>query len=231
MGESVSCNGTNHCISLYDCGNICGCQLQNSWYTHTLFQRLSHTLSHSFFLIRPFLHTLSHTHLPSVQEAQLTTVHSWFGILAITLFCGSYVMGLYMWGMKLSQGGNEGGDGKSSERGTIRRGVHVALGGSTLLAVTVAICTGIMNYLGRSGCVNSTVVSQQGSEQTADYTSLPPACTISNGLGVVVAGATVCTLATVAWRAILLSSGGILDPVGGYSAPEEEGRQYAARPR
>jgi len=141
-------------------------------------------------------------------------------------------MGLYIWGMKLSQGGNEGGNGKSSERGTIRRGIHVALGGSTLLAVTLAICTGIMNYMGRSGCVNSTAASPPGTEQTADYMSLPPACKISNGLGMVVTGATVCTLATVGWRAILLSSdsGSGQDPVGGYSAPDEEGRQYVARP-
>ena len=142
-------------------------------------------------------------------------------------------MGLYMWGVKLSKGdterGHEGGIGKGIEGGTIRRGVHVAMGGSTLLAVSVAICTGIMDYMGRSGCsVNVT----SGSEQKADYTSLSPACKLSNGLGVVVAGATVCTLATVAWRAILRSGdgGSSLGPVGGYSVPEMEGRQYVATP-
>ena len=133
-------------------------------------------------------------------------------------------MGLYMWGVKLSGGTNEGdngGDGgKGNGRGTIRRGVHVALGGSTLLAVTVAICTGIMNYMGRLGCsAASSSTSGQGSEQSADYNSLPSACKLSNGLGVVVAGATVCTLAAVGWRAVLVSGGGSFGPAGGYSVP------------
>ena len=132
----------------------------------------------------------------SANEPQLTTLHSWLGVLAVLLFCLAYGYGL------ITLAAPSGPPPESDRAGWVRAG-HRALGGSALILVAVTAVTGVMNFLTRGGC---SYVAPAGS-LLPTYGSLPDGCKVGNGLAIVVALSLVAAVSVVIRRHQLLGAG------------------------
>jgi hypothetical protein len=128
-------------------------------------------------------------------ESSLSTEHSWLGIGALCLFCVNYLLGSTM--AILTQWFPT-----SPIKTKLPLGfVHKFLGLSCF-AFTVAACvTGIMEQIGRGGCSYIGVDLTEVEDNPAkNYHSMPDACKIANGLGVVMVIASTTAVLAVASR-------------------------------
>jgi hypothetical protein len=126
----------------------------------------------------------------------LTTMHSWLGVAAVSILGVNYLMGLGM-GL-LTQHSPDSILHKAFPLVTIHRTIGLIAFGLTVLAIE----TGIMNVTGRGGCYYTTYDGTQGVDvnPAANYPNLPEDCRLVNGMGITVLLAAIMVYIAVATR-------------------------------
>lgn len=115
----------------------------------------------------------------------LTTVHSWLGVMNIAVFALNFLFGCFMGCLKACFE-----DPPLIAKAINLKRIHQALGFSALGFTILSIETGIMDQLGQGSCnylYDSTITFGADVNPSDNYSQLPDACKIANGLGVIVA--------------------------------------------
>jgi hypothetical protein len=132
-------------------------------------------------------------------EDSLVTLHSWLGVAALCSFCVAYLWGALM--AFLSKFYPDCPIRKTLDM----RSIHKVLS-LTVFAFTVStVVTGIMDHMGRSGCnyvgIKITAVEEN---PASNYNSIPGACKVANGLGMVVMISSITAMIAVSLRKSLV---------------------------
>ena len=132
------------------------------------------------------------------KSPNLTTIHSWLGILTTC----SYVLN-FLWGMIMAL------LTKFNPDSTIRKNIdlsmiHICIGLTAFGLTLVTIISGIMDQLVEGSCFYT---NQSVNNPIRNYPNLPDACKIANGLGIVVTITTILVFITVLIRHTNLTTG------------------------
>ena len=119
------------------------------------------------------------------NRANLSSLHSWYGISAACIFAANLLMGLTKEFMKSSSIEETAGH-------LILVHFHRFTGATSIIVTTIAVSTGIVTFLGDDIC-SYAVTSYQWNPANS-YDSLLPACTLANGLGITVLAGTILAL-------------------------------------
>lgn len=116
------------------------------------------------------------------KEPNLTSMHSWLGVAAVSLYCVNFLWGKFM-GLLTACYPNS----------IIRKAfpmlaIHKAIGLVSFGITMCAVETGIMDATGRGGCYYTTYDGTQGVDKNPaeKYKDLPDDCQLANGLGITV---------------------------------------------
>jgi hypothetical protein len=145
------------------------------------------------------------------KSPALTTMHSWVGVAAISLFCFNFLLGSAMGYCKVF----------CPDLTLIRRlkplNIHKFLGGGALALSAAALVAGVMNELPQGACWGSVPLGMVDHDPGEHYDQLPPECMQGGGAGiaVLVAGlsAVLAVLVRRGMRANLFRSA-LVSPVG-----------------
>lgn len=110
----------------------------------------------------------------------LTTIHSFIGLAAILFFFQNYVLGIFYFLTSLSW--------MPSEKRKVYMPFHVFLGTFSLMASALAVQTGLMELLAKSGVCYYDLTSAD-TNPAANYHLLPAGCRVGNGAGICVLAA------------------------------------------
>ena len=121
-----------------------------------------------------------------IYTAKLTSLHSWYGMMAASLYCLNFVIGITKSILKFLSLDSIGVF-------KVLKLIHPILGILSIAATGVATSTGIVSYLGADFCS----VSAAGWDPVKGYRAIPQVCKIANGLGVVVITAVFLTISGV----------------------------------
>ena len=131
------------------------------------------------------------------DSQQLTTMHSWIGVLNIAVFGSTFVWGLVM--ALLTQFVPN-----SSLRKTISwLPVHKLLVYFTLFLTILSIETGIMDFFNSGGCVAPSPAGDSSNPVT-NYIDIPQGCKIGNGLGITVIVAGMFIFLSIYYRSVAI---------------------------
>ena len=132
------------------------------------------------------------TYKNSELEANLTDVHEWMGVAAMSLYFANFLVGIFKSLNFLNPGTSDPVRSLSSPIDTtkvvlkqVATVAHWMLGLATVYFVSLAILTGISTYLS-GGRVCGFKVGQKDLNPASRYEQLPGACQLGNGLGVAV---------------------------------------------
>jgi len=109
----------------------------------------------------------------SPTQANLTSLHSWYGIAAACLYMTNVFLGLIKVCIR-----------KETEAHNRFISLHRFVGFTAIIATSVAISTGIVNYIGPELCRYN--VDEYQWNPAAGYDDLPEVCKLVNGLGILI---------------------------------------------
>mmetsp|Transcript_12408 Transcript_12408/g.11242 ORF Transcript_12408/g.11242 Transcript_12408/m.11242 type:complete len:476 (+) Transcript_12408:39-1466(+) len=117
------------------------------------------------------------------NSPSLTSLHSWFGVMAVALYSVNYLFGLFMGICKQFYPKSIVHDALSLKSN------HRLIGLSAFGCALLATVTGIMAQYGRAGCYynNTDNLDYEADKNPADnYRLIPNSCKLANGIGIVV---------------------------------------------
>ena len=155
-----------------------------------LLQKTKSTHAHAYFQV-PALTSLALGLIcvfksRDIYTAKLTSLHSWYGMMAASLYSINFCIGITKAILKIL----------SLDDNFLFRTlklIHPVLGVLSIAATGVATSTGIVSYLGVDICS----VPAVGWNPLNGYKTIPEVCKIANGLGVVVITAVFLTISGV----------------------------------
>mmetsp|Transcript_32442 Transcript_32442/g.46781 ORF Transcript_32442/g.46781 Transcript_32442/m.46781 type:complete len:495 (+) Transcript_32442:26-1510(+) len=136
-------------------------------------------------------------HLLQMKAESLTTMHSWVGVAAVSVFGVTF-----LWGAGMSTLTAFHPESLLRKAFDLRR-MHQTIGLTAFGLTTVAILTGINNSLGQGACayvITTSYTYKADVNPAENYGSLPKACKIANGMGICVLLAAVCVFIAVSNR-------------------------------
>jgi hypothetical protein len=133
----------------------------------------------------------------------LTSMHSWLGIAAATVFFLNIIIGFFNFATKnMITNAPNIATTKSLTVKNLLYYFHRAIGQSSVFLTIVAIGSGIMNFQGQAGCFYTDIqgLTKPDYNPAAHYSQLPAGCKISNGIGVTVVCSSLCVIGALGLR-------------------------------
>lgn len=166
------------------------------------FAKFLHVLFHTGALLGVILGLVAIEHYKNYDfyQPSLISMHGWVGISCVSVFMFTYVFGMFM--ATLTQF-------FPTLHAKVKtyvhlRDVHARLGMVSLALSTTSVVTGIMNQLTTQGCYyvtyNPAITDSTDPNPATNWGSIPTACKIANGMGLVVVFAACFTVFSVMLR-------------------------------
>ena len=121
-------------------------------------------------------------HQNKIQSNNLTTMHSWYGVMAISMYSFNY-----LWGFSMAMLTQFYPNNMIKDMIPLKS-YHQIIGLIALCLCFNAIITGINNQLGQGQCsyTNPPPIQFTDVNPAQNYSNLPNACKLGNGLGIVI---------------------------------------------